>query len=179
MPDGYLLIRMDEVLKDALARELKRKDSLERRGFAVITSSGALASLIFAISAFVSQVHTIKNFSHDEALNIKISVVCFLGAAVLGVLINVPVRYGLLNAYSLWSTYEYWAADKRPDDAAHIDPAPAFHAAVVSAKNRVLERSQFWNWIKSELLLLAFLAEVAGILFITIAVFKVLTAELP
>jgi hypothetical protein len=168
-----LIDQLDAVLKDALGREFKRKSSIEGRGFAVITSSGALASLIFAISAFVSQGHAIQNFSHDEAVFIRVSVVCFLAAAVAGVLINVPVRYGLLKAHSIWTVYEHHLMSKDPS-AASAD----FHDAVVSAKMQVLHRTQFWNWIKSEILLAAFIAEVAGILSLTVAVFLVLNTEL-
>jgi hypothetical protein len=49
-PAGYLYA---DLVKEELAREQARKTSLEQRGLSVISTSGALVSLLFALLAFV------------------------------------------------------------------------------------------------------------------------------
>src|ERR1700730_3055557 len=72
--------------------ERQRKQSLEQRGITVITSAGAIATLIFAVSAFVSKSVSTASFIRSEALPIKSSIIAFLVAAIFGLATNFPFR---------------------------------------------------------------------------------------
>jgi hypothetical protein len=74
-------------------REWERKTTLEQRGITVITSSGALASLVFAITAVITKGTSFGAFKVPEAIFITGSLVLFVGAALHGIRVNRPEQY--------------------------------------------------------------------------------------
>lgn len=81
-----------EYVKEQVAREAERKESLEKRALSVITTSGVLASLIFALAAFnITKAHPTLGSSAKHAL--AVGLVAFFVAAVLALAANRPVPY--------------------------------------------------------------------------------------
>jgi hypothetical protein len=70
-----------------LAAENARKASLEQRGLAVITSSGTLLTLIFAIGAAGGGT-PLRVVGEVERVPLAIALFAFVAAAVLGIFIN-------------------------------------------------------------------------------------------
>src|SRR5262249_12281036 len=79
-------------LLDQLDEERRRKTSLEQRGTAVITTSGTLVSLLFALAALIT---TRKQFHIPPSaqLILLLAVAFFVIAATGRLLANVPLRY--------------------------------------------------------------------------------------
>jgi hypothetical protein len=165
-PTGRLQEVQLGVLESQLEFEKQRKQSLEQRGITIITSAGAIATLIFAVSAFVVKSVNTSNFIRSEALPIKLSIVSFLGAAVFGLTTNFPFRYGNLSARSLLDAY-----DKLVDEPG--EHALALQDALVRANAEILRRAQRLNFFKSEVLLVGFLFEIIGIGLLVWAVFEI------
>jgi hypothetical protein len=154
-----------QVVGTQLDSERQRKQSLEQRGITIITSAGAIATLIFAVSAFVSKSTNTAKFVRAEALPIKLSIVAFLIAAVLGLGTNLPFRYGGLSARSLLEVYK----QQRSEGADYI----GFQESLIYANSEILRRTQRLNFYKSEILLTGFLFEIIGIGFLVWAVFEI------
>lgn len=85
------------LIEDQLAEERLRKPSLEARGLALITSSGAFTTLVLALAALV-QPETLPGPS--RALLVA-AAVAFLGAALTGAWVNAPAEYGEPKAVDL------------------------------------------------------------------------------
>jgi hypothetical protein len=78
-------------LDDQLAEEHARKASLESRGLAVITTSGTLVTLLFALSALVTKVESFT-LPDPARFMLMYSVGALLVAALSGIYINAPSR---------------------------------------------------------------------------------------
>lgn len=74
-----------------LKAEYDRRTTLEARGLAVVTSSGTLVTLVFAVGAFALG----KDYrpSRVGVVALGISLVLFIGAAVFGLLANFLRKY--------------------------------------------------------------------------------------
>ncbi len=75
-----------------LNEERQRKQSIEQRGLSVVTSSGTLATLLFALAALVTKSDT---FRLPESVKpfLIIAIVSFSAAGILGIFTNKPLRY--------------------------------------------------------------------------------------
>jgi hypothetical protein len=82
-------------IKDQLDEERARKNSLEARGIGIVTSSGALATLLFGLVAFTRgtnpQLHWAIGTPAKAAL--LVGVALFAVAALLGLAANYPGDY--------------------------------------------------------------------------------------
>src|SRR6266542_7163371 len=80
-------------LAQQLQDEANAKDSLERRGLAVITTSGTLVTLVFAFTTFLSGQHRVLA---KAATGLVIFAVASFGVAVLvALLIQIPREHDL------------------------------------------------------------------------------------
>jgi hypothetical protein len=77
---------------EQLSEERVRKQSLEQRGLAVVTSSGTLVTLLFALAALVTPP---ENFalSNESKVYFGAAVAAFALAGVLGIFTNKPLQY--------------------------------------------------------------------------------------
>lgn len=80
-----------ELVKDQLSEQRARKASLEQRAVLVITSSGALVTVVGALSAFVVKAPIMAPTS--AKLLLGLALLLFLVAAVLGIAVNWPRPY--------------------------------------------------------------------------------------
>jgi hypothetical protein len=81
------------LLNDEWARETSRKDSLEKRGITVITTSGVLVTLIFAFTSAVAKGNSLGNFTLGEKIAIAIALLFFVISAAFGIATNTPRNY--------------------------------------------------------------------------------------
>jgi hypothetical protein len=92
-----MAISRANLLNDEWARETSRKDSLEKRGITVITTSGVLVTLVFAFTGAVAKGHNLGNFTLAEKIAIAIALLCFVISAAFGIATNTPRNYAGVN----------------------------------------------------------------------------------
>ena len=92
MPDQNAGTAYEQLIVDQLIEERSRKSSLEARGVTVITTSGTLATLLFALTAGLTTTGTFK-LPGAARLPLLLTLVAFVGAAILGIITNIPLRY--------------------------------------------------------------------------------------
>jgi hypothetical protein len=82
-------------IKDQLDEERQRKNSLEGRGIGIVTSSGALATLLFGLVAFARGTNPQLHWEIGTLAKIAllISVALFAFAALMGLAANFPGAY--------------------------------------------------------------------------------------
>jgi hypothetical protein len=82
-----------EFLKSLIDAEISRKASLEQRGLAVITTSGALVTLLFGSMAVYTNSKSFKQPPGEKGLFL-IAAICFVLAGVTAIVVNLPLFYG-------------------------------------------------------------------------------------
>lgn len=156
-----------EVIAAFVDQELKglrdRRNSIEARGFAVIATSGVLVTLQMAFLTAVTPDRSIP--STGVRLCVGLSLVGFLTAAALGILVNVPRRLqeADLSTVRAHLADPHWAAEEA-----------AARRAVAEAQISVAEHGSKVNDAKARLLLAAFAAELFGMTMLSVAVVLVL-----
>ena len=85
--------RLEAELDGQLALEWDRKASLEQRGINIITASGALVTLVFAVSAIVTKSTTFKFFRGWEHWLLVAALIFFVAAAIGGIASNRVASY--------------------------------------------------------------------------------------
>jgi hypothetical protein len=81
-------------LKDEIAAQDQRKTSFEQRGLAVVTTSGTLVTLLFALAALSTKQQATFVLPDDAQTWLLRAVVFFFVAAVAALVTNVPLSYG-------------------------------------------------------------------------------------
>lgn len=90
-----------------LKQEYDRRTGLDARGLAIITSSSAFLTLIFAITVLVAGKE--HHFSPTGARGLVCSLVLFVVASVLGLLANASRRYQVPSGETLLHmTTDHW-----------------------------------------------------------------------
>jgi hypothetical protein len=150
-----------ELIKDQLNAEESRKESLEQRGVFVITSSGALATLLFGLAGLITSR---KGFTLPTQAEwcLGLALVGFTAAALISLFINRPRMYAAVSRGALRRIIEeerYWKA-------------PEVVGLRRSAESRlnVLEASRVINDQKAELLIWALRCEVAAVALVASAI---------
>ena len=90
-PDGVEDILSE--IRGELNRQTDYKSSLEQRAVTVITTSSALATIVFTVVAVVTKIKGAENFVKSEHTWIQVGVGLFLGAAIVALLVNIPLPY--------------------------------------------------------------------------------------
>jgi hypothetical protein len=150
-----------EVVKDELAVQDARKTSFEQRGLAVVTTAGALATLLFGLAAFAAAGKT-QPLSADVKELLDIAVVVFVAAAILALGTNFPLSYNAPKASSISGRLR--EKPMRNEDAAMRDIAFTRAKALADAKRK--------NGWKGWMLFGALSLEVAAIGLLTAAIFE-------
>lgn len=89
-----------KMVEDQLAEERSTKSSLETRAIAVITSSGALVTLLFALAALVTKPAEYELPNAARAV-LLLTVLAFITAAVLAIVAATPGTYQEITVESL------------------------------------------------------------------------------
>ena len=156
------------VYSDYIAEQVKREDdrksSLESRGLSVITTSGALTTLLFALAAVSTQVDSFQLSGWSRGFLIA-AVVTFLGAAGFAIATNYPLDYDEVKPSELRDAVKNrWSDDERV-----AERMTSF------TRLKVLETARSRNDLKAELLLWATGLEVAGVACVAVAVIFILS----
>jgi hypothetical protein len=155
-----------DYVAEQIKRQDERKSSIQASGLAVITTSGALATLLLALAAASKKNQTSTGtFVLPDASQslLKWAVIAFGLAALGAVLTNFPV----------------WLQWADPDGLKRVlsnEEKTAADAEWDVAENRlaILASLQKWNDRKGIVLFLAMVAELVAIVLIGLAVWKAL-----
>jgi multisubunit Na+/H+ antiporter MnhB subunit len=141
------------LITDQLAQERALKASLEQRGFAVITTAGALVTLLFAISSVVWKPQASSLPGVAKAMFL-VALVLFLIAAVFGLATNWPTRYSAISDEELQKRIQ--------DRETWLDSAAAGAQTVGLTLMRLLVEMRDKNQRKARLLSAGMWTEVAA-----------------
>jgi hypothetical protein len=156
-----------ELLKEELQEERARKTSLEQRGLSVITSSGTLVTLLFALAAVVTGSKSFSGVDRAPKVLLVIALALFIIAALGGILTNWPLGYGEPNPSDLTRLIATeWSSSVQEATAA---TAEARADVIGVAKSR--------NDLKATALVAAMVAEVLAVFFVALSVTKILLAS--
>src|SRR6266851_2204763 len=162
MPEGTDVY--SEFVKALIDAEASRKNSLESRAINVITTSGTLVTLLFALTAAITAS---KTFTFPVAARgwLVGSGGLFVAAAAISVAVNSPFFYTpsyltVQDLRDLWSsTYT---------DA---------QAGVAGTRLVALARARSVNTVKAVLLLIAQATQIVGLLVLAIGIYVILQSQ--
>ena len=152
-PEESGLATYGAFLKDEIAAQDARKTSFEARGLAVITTSGTLVTLLFALAALSTKRQATFVLPASAQGWLEDALALFFFAALLALATNVPLRYEAA----------------KPDDIEKLlaeEPASAKEAAerdVAYARVSQLRSAKYKNSAKGWLLVFAMFFEVLAI----------------
>jgi hypothetical protein len=146
-------------IEDQLVTQNARKQSIEARGIAVITTSGVLVSLLFGLAAVLTGADNYQLPSGAEPW-LYAALVGFVLAGIGGILANVPLFYISVNPPDLQA-----AVNSMWDD----DPKVA-EQRVAATRVNVLTRAKKLNNVKGYILMGAVTAEVLAVVFLALAI---------
>lgn len=153
-----------DYIKALIDSEDARKASLEQRGASVVTTSSALATLLFA---FIGVVTAAKNFAlPTSAHGYLIAAIALFAAAVgLGILANVPILYkeGKPTIGQLAKVWRYVESDAQ------------LH--VIATRLDILRSARRSNALKARLVLLSTVVQLAALVVLVFGVLAILSAH--
>jgi hypothetical protein len=147
-------------LTDQLARQDARKASVEQRGLAVITTSGALVTLLFGLAALSTKSAATFTLPTSASSLLAVAILLFVIAAVTAILTNVPIDY---------QEFEAEPFGKRIN-AALAAPRSQVEGNAAKTNRKILANAQAQNDLKAKLLLIAMAIEVAAVALVGAAV---------
>jgi hypothetical protein len=108
--DGYSVFAT--FIKDVTLAQEARKSSIEQRGLAVITTSGTLVTLLFAIISLSTKARQTYQLPDSAHLPLLASLVLFSLAALGGLFTNLPASYvNVLPTELTKSIDHFWNED--------------------------------------------------------------------
>jgi hypothetical protein len=156
-----------QLIADQLIEERSRKASLEARGVTVITTSSALATLLFALTVGLTAASKFR-LPATAKLPLLLTLVTFAFSAALSLAVNVPLRYREPTPAGLAKLVNsnYWKAAAEVGEIRVAETQITSLAAARSANN--LKVMLLVGAVFFELLAIPFLAwAVAEILYAT------------
>lgn len=150
-----------EYVKELVSLEETRKDSLEKRGLAVITTAGALVTLLFGLAALSTRKSQTFSLPTPAEISLAIGLGLFFVSACIAIATNVPLPYRGLDVKLLRRDLECgdWSA-----------PVEAAAQKVTGTRLRVLEDATTKNGRKAKLLLAALAFEVLAVAAVAAAI---------
>ncbi len=153
-----------EFIKDELEAQEKRKASFEQRGLAVITTSGTLVTLLFALAAFSTKEAATFTLPGTAKAWLSIALLLFFLSALGALLSNAPLIYQAVPVPRIRERLR--EEPPRDTDAAAKDVAFSRLDALESAKKL--------NGIKGWALAAAMLCEALAVGCVAVAISIVL-----
>jgi hypothetical protein len=152
---------LNQLLVSELESERKKKDTLENRGLAIISTSGILATLLLSLAGALVKLGEV-HVTRVALVSTIVAAGLFTLAAILGVIVNLPLRYVEIEPESLCSmtSQTAWAL-----------PGGSASRQIAVAQINVLSDWRVMSRLKARVLVTAALAE-------TLAVGSTLTAIL-
>jgi hypothetical protein len=149
-----------DFVKDELEAQDKRKTSFEQRGLAVITTSGTLVTLLFALVALSTKKADTFVLPHAAHTWLTVSLVFFFLSALAALLANAPFIYQAVEAAKI-------------RERLHEKPPRALDAAikdVAYTRLDALESAKAKNSIKGRALAVAMSFEALAVGCVAVAV---------
>jgi hypothetical protein len=140
-----------------------RKSSIEQRGISVITTSGALVTLLFGVVALVTK-NASYHLPNEAYIPLGLALLAFVGAAALALLTNIPSK-GYVNV-------DGDQVEKLLDYIGESPPNARLRLAATNLK--VFRSAQGANEEKANVLKSAMICEVIAVVALSVAVFVVL-----
>jgi hypothetical protein len=151
----------EEWLKERVAAEETRKTSLEQRGIAVVTTSGALATLLFGLAAVITGVEKYKPPDNFRPPTIA-ALLFFIVAGVLAIMTNVPLPYQDVKARALNADKMWLVPDEKQA------------RFIFDYRVKVLQGLQYRNRQKAICCVAAMGAQIIAAIFVALAVWNIL-----
>jgi hypothetical protein len=148
-----------EFLKDEIAAQDARKASFEAKGLAVITTSGALVTLLFALAALSTQQAQTFVLPKGAQDWLRLALIAFFAAAVAALITNLPLWYQAPNVDDVKKLF--------------IEDADDPNAALKNvglARVAVANSAEHANNIKGWVLVAAMVLEVVAVALVALAV---------
>ena len=148
-----------DYIREQLAGQEARKTSLEQRGLSVVTTSGALVTLLFGLTTLAVERESFTLPGASRALLVG-ALVFFVVAAVAAIVTNMPLFYEGVTPNALRS-----AVKERWDDSEAV-------ATQMTSLTRikVLESSRRRNNIKAIALFAGMVSEIVAVALVGAAV---------
>lgn len=164
MPDSDAGHSYGQLIVDQLTEERNRKVSLEARGVTVISTSSALATLLFALTAGLTATSKFR-LPAPAKLPLLLALITFVFAAAFSLALNVPLRYHEPTPDGLAKLvhHDYWKA-----------PAVIGEMRVAEVQITSLTAARSANDLKARLLVGAILFESLAIPFLAWAIAEIL-----
>lgn len=141
-----------------------RKESIEKRGLSVITTSGTIVTLLLGLVTILSKADGFTLVKQARG-PLYVSIVLFATAAVLGLATNLPLPwYGNVDDDAIVKQL-----NRKP-----VEPAENAQLRIALANMEIFKRARRMNGIKARVLIWAMAVEVSGAVALAIAVGEVL-----
>jgi hypothetical protein len=155
-----------QVVNNEFALEDSRRISVEQRGVAVVTSSGALATLMLGLAALVTKAADFKLKPFPLAL-LLIALALFMLAAARGILANQPVKHQRVDLDDLSTLVEDLEVWRKPAEAVDRPLTEARLNSLRAIQRQTNRKVSHLTWgLRSEMAALVFLA--AGVVVILV-----------
>jgi hypothetical protein len=141
-------------IKDELEVQEKRKASFEQRGLAVITTSGTLVTLLFALAALSTKEADTFSLPAAAEVLLAAALICFFLSAFAALATNAPLRYDALVASKV---------RERLRDESFTQTAAAATRDVAFTRLKELESAKDLNGLKGKWLTAAMAWEALGV----------------
>jgi hypothetical protein len=151
-------------IKDELEVQDRRKASFEQRGLAVITTSGTLVTLLFALAALSTKQAATFTLPGAAKTWLSVALVLFFGSAIAALVSNAPLIYQAVPASKIRERLR--ERPPRGADAAARDVAFTRLDALESAKKN--------NSIKGWALAVAMTCEALAVGCVAVAIWLIL-----
>jgi uncharacterized integral membrane protein len=147
-----------EFLKEEIAAQAARKASFEAKGIAVITTSGTLVTLLFALAALSTKRAQTFELPKGARDWLFLALILFFAAAVAALVTNAPMWYQSANTNEVKPLIE--TADTEEEALANVG----------LVRVAVVDSAEKWNNIKGYVLLGAMVLEVLAVGCVALAV---------
>lgn len=140
-----------------------RKSSIEQRGISVITTSGTLVTLLFAVIGLATKASTTYNLPADIRGWLVAAVTLLVLAAAGGLVSNIPLQYSNVKVTEL----------RQAVDTLWNEDAWTATGRVARTQLEVLERATAVNRLKVYVLFAAVICEVGALIPLAVAVVRI------
>jgi hypothetical protein len=148
-----------ELIRESLAQERDRKDSLERRGASLIPLAGLMATVIFALTSFSTVA--LQPLSATDKAVVACAAAAFIVTALFGILVNQTMEYHEPTADSLERSVQekFWTRQASIADQ-----------QLALTRVRMLRAARANNDQKEKLFQMGLLSAIVGIVFTAVAI---------
>jgi hypothetical protein len=160
-----------DLIKEQLTQERARKDSIEARGLAVITTAGGIVTILFALSALATKAAATFELSQPAQILLVVATGFFVLAVLVALGTNAPLLYNEVTTDGLKQL-----VTKAAWENANV---PQSERMVAKARARMITSGRASSNIKAGFLIAAMVLEVIAVIVLAIAVAVILLQAPP